>query len=163
MSPAANQDQDLPDPRANPYRDDIAADYLEGKVTAARFVAGSERRLGVACSPLMSKPVEGALQSSELLFGEDFTVYEEKDGWAWGQSETDGYVGYVPACGLGEASDPPTHRVRVPASHVYPEPHLKTPVSRANCRGEQKFCGSVPDRGGCRKTGFRRARREIGA
>ena len=95
MNPAENQDQELPDRRANPYRDDIAADYLEGKVTAARFVAGTDRRLGIACAPLMSRPDEGALQASELLFGEDFTCYEEKDGWTWGQSGSRAYVEYV--------------------------------------------------------------------
>ena len=71
--PDHSKDQNgLPDPRANPYRDDIAAVYLEGKVPAERFVAGADRRLGIACTPVMSKPDAGALQSSELLFGEDF-------------------------------------------------------------------------------------------
>ncbi len=120
--PNRSKDQNgLPDPRANPYRDDIAADYLEGKVPAARFVASADRRLGIACAPVMSKPDAGALQSSELLFGEDFIVYEDKDGWAWGQCGHDGYVGYVKSSGLFSNLPEATHWVTVLRSLVFPD------------------------------------------
>lgn len=119
----------LPDPRANPYRDDIAADYLEGKVEAARFVAGAERRLGLASQPVMSKPDESALQSSELLFGEDFTAYEEKDGWTWGQCGHDGYVGYVRSTGLYSTLPEATHWVQVLRSLVFPDNKGEYPPS----------------------------------
>ena len=45
------------DPRVHPYRDDIAADFLEGRIEAKNFVAGKPCRLGAAFAPVMSKPV----------------------------------------------------------------------------------------------------------
>ena len=48
-----------------------------------------------AAVPLAGAPSDDAAQDSELLFGEIFTVYERKDGWAWGQAASDHYVGYV--------------------------------------------------------------------
>ena len=97
MSPA-NTPLDPPlDPRTHPYRDDIAADFLEGKVESKSFVPGRQCRLGTAQSAVMTKPVtansiEGVMQASELLFGEAFTIYDESNGWAWGQCGHDGYV-----------------------------------------------------------------------
>ena len=83
------------DPRTYPYRDDIAADFLEGKVESKSFVPGRQCRLGTAQSAVMTKPVtansiEGVMQASELLFGETFTIYDESNGWAWGQCGHDG-------------------------------------------------------------------------
>ncbi len=34
--------------------------------------------------------------------GERVTVYDEHEGWAWGQLEADGYVGYLPSEALGD-------------------------------------------------------------
>ena len=107
------------DPRIHPYRDDLAADFLEGKVEARAFVPGKPCRAGVAFTPVMSKPVfsqptPGELQASELLFGEDFTVFEDTGGWSWGQCGHDGYVGYVKSTDLYSNLPKPTHWV-IPA------------------------------------------------
>lgn len=118
---------DAPDPRVYPYRGDIAADFLEGKVEAKAFVAGQERRVRAASSPVMSKPDAGALQASELLFGEAFTVYDESDGWSWGQCGHDGYVGYVPSVDLSHDLTQPTHWVTAVRSLVYPDPKGEYP------------------------------------
>ena len=46
---------------------------------------------------------------SQLLGGEVVTVYDEADGWAWVQNDTDGYVGYTPAVALRpRCVSPPT-------------------------------------------------------
>ena len=83
--------------------------HLKGKVEAARFVEGEEAVGGVGpgcrCGPALRMI---AAQDSELLFGEIFTVYERKDGWAWGQAETDSYVGYVRESGAGPSLSRPT-------------------------------------------------------
>jgi len=65
---------------------------------------------------------------TQLLFGERVRVFEEADGWAWVQSETDGYVGYLESAALGPAVAAPTHRLRALRSFLYPEPNLKTPA-----------------------------------
>lgn len=119
-----------PDPRVNPYRDDIAAESLRGKVAAARFVAGETRRVRIPHAALMTKPDRGALQGSELLHGEAFTVYEERDGWAWGQCADDGYVGYVAAKALAIGGPEPTHWVTAARSLVFPDGKGEYPAAR---------------------------------
>ena len=114
------------DPRVHPYRDDIAADFLEGRIEAKTFVSGKPCRLGAPYAPVMSKPVisrsgPGELQASELLFGEGFTVYEDTAGWSWGQCGHDGYVGYVRSKDLFGNMPEPTHWVSAVRSLVYPD------------------------------------------
>lgn len=109
------------DPRIHPFRDGAAADFLKGKVEAAIFFSGRENKLGVGWAPVMSKPDAGALQVSELLFGEVFTVYEEMDGWSWGQCGHDDYVGYVQSHFLYNNLPDPTHWVTAVRSLVFPD------------------------------------------
>ena len=115
------------DPRFHAYRDDLAAAELKGRVAAARFVAGTARRVRVGAAPLRRAPRHDAVLDTELLFGEDFTVYDQADGWAWGQSRHDGYVGYTPADALAADQVAPTHRVTALRSFVQPAPELKRP------------------------------------
>ncbi len=115
------------DPRVHPYRKDIAADFMEGRVDASSFVVGKKNRVGVAWAPVMTKPCpvnldgENVLQASELLFGESFTVFEDKDGWSWGQCGHDGYVGYVKSSNLFRNLNKPTHWVSALSSLVFPD------------------------------------------
>ena len=60
---------------------------------------------------------------TEALLGERVMIYEKTDeGWAWGQLETDGYVGWLSANALGPSGprgNPQGHgaaRVRVSRS-----------------------------------------------
>ena len=126
MSPADEPDPPL-DPRIHPYRDDVAADFLEGRVDAKAFVAGKPCRAGSAFVPVMSKPDKGALQSSELLFGEAFTVYEDTGGWSWGQCGHDGYVGYAPTAEIFGTLPEPTHWLTAVRSLVFPDAKGESP------------------------------------
>ena len=86
------------DPRITPARPDLAAQHLEGKVTAARFVEGEAREVIDAQAPVRAAPSPDAPLITEALMGERVTVYETNDeGWAWGQLADDGYVGWLPA------------------------------------------------------------------
>ncbi len=120
-------DTKILDPRVYPYRKDIAADFLEGRVKSKKFISGKEKRLGVSWAPVMSKPCiaskeeNNILQASELLFGESFFVYEEKDGWSWGQCNHDGYVGYIKSSNLFKTLDEPNHWVSAISSLVFPD------------------------------------------
>jgi cell wall-associated NlpC family hydrolase len=60
--------------------------------------------------------------------GERVTVYETTDeGWAWGQLDADGYVGFMPANGLAAPGPAPTHRVSALRTLVFPAPSFKLP------------------------------------
>jgi cell wall-associated NlpC family hydrolase len=116
----------LSDRRLTPARPDLAADWLRGKVEAARFVAGWRRRIVEPVAPLRRAPAHDAPLETEALYGESVIVYEEHEGWAWGQLQRDLYVGFMPANALGPEAQP-THRLSALRSFVYPKPDIKAP------------------------------------
>lgn len=116
------------DPRVTPARADLAAAHLKGKVEAARFAPGEPRVVIETSAPLRRAPRHDAPLDTEALHGERVTVYDiDGEGWAWGQIERDGYVGYVPANALVSPGLKPTHRVSAPRTFLYLEPDIKTP------------------------------------
>jgi cell wall-associated NlpC family hydrolase len=114
------------DRRLTPARPDVAAKHLEGKVESARFVEGGEKQVAVASAALRRSPAPDAMQETQLLFGETFVVYDEADGWAWGQAALDEYVGYVEARALVAPAFAPTHRVSALRTYVFAKADLKT-------------------------------------
>ena len=117
------------DPRRHPYREDLAAEALRGRVSAPRYAVGEVRQVVSAAAPLWSRPDPGAGWASQALYGELATVYDERDGLAWVQLAGDGYVGYVPADALSPKVAAPTHRVAVPATRLYAAPDAKALTS----------------------------------
>lgn len=117
------------DPRLHAHRPDLADETLRGQVVAATFVAGEAYRVSADLLSLRTGPTGKAEQGSELLFGESIRVFEVKDGWAWLQNDTDGYVGYAQASGLAAGTITPTHRISALRSYLYPEADLKAPAS----------------------------------
>ncbi|HEV3044266.1 MAG TPA: hypothetical protein VGY52_10385, partial [Roseiarcus sp.] len=57
------------DRRLTPARSDLAADWLRGKVDAARFVAGWPRRIVEPVAPLRRAPAHDAPLETEALYG----------------------------------------------------------------------------------------------
>jgi hypothetical protein len=116
------------DPRITPVRPDLAARHLEGKVTAARFVQGEERKVIDAQAPVRKHPAPDAPLMTEALMGERVTIYEfNEEGWAWGQLAADGYVGWLPASALLVPRDAPTHKVTALRTLAFPGPSIKLP------------------------------------
>jgi hypothetical protein len=116
------------DPRTTPARPDLAASHLAGKVEAARFVDGHAREVAEPQAPVRRSPSPDAPLDTEALKGERITIYDSNDeGWSWGQLAADGYVGYVPTSALRDPGPPPTHRVAVPRTLVFPGPSIKLP------------------------------------
>lgn len=115
------------DARITPARGDIAAAHLKGKVDAARFVEGRVLSASRGVVSIHATAEDLSRIESQLLFGESFIVYDEKDGKAWGQSAADDYVGYVRSSELAPVHSAATHRVTALATHSYAGADPKTP------------------------------------
>ena len=114
------------DPRINAFRDDLAAAALRGVVNAPRFAEGNAAIVRRGIAPLRAAPEAGAGLHTQLLHGEGFTVYDERDGWSWGQSELDSYVGYLESDSLRRSTLDPTHHVAMLATPLLPTPEVKS-------------------------------------
>ena len=123
------------DPRINPFRPEIAANHLRGHVEAKRFVEGSRHQIIEPVTMLRRTPSHDARLDTEALLGERMTIYETTDeGWAWGQLETDGYVGWLSSNALGAIGPTPTHKVAVPRAFAFAGPESQ---SRGRTNGSQ--------------------------
>ncbi|MEM9197047.1 MAG: NlpC/P60 family protein [Pseudomonadota bacterium] len=122
------------DPRLTPARADLVAAHLRGTQAAARFPEARFAeaqcfQIGVSVADLWEERAQ-TNRASQLLWGERIEIYEIRDGIAWGQAQTDGYVGYLDAAALAPPGPAPTHRVTVPLSHLYPAADMKRPATR---------------------------------
>jgi cell wall-associated NlpC family hydrolase len=118
----------MDDPRLTPARPDLAAKYLEGKVKAARFVAGETFEVTDAIAPVRQAPSPEAELMTQALKGERVTIYDrDGEGWAWGQLNRDGYVGWLPDSSLARPQAAPTHKVTAVRTFAFPGPSIKLP------------------------------------
>ena len=116
----------MDDPRLTPARPDLAAKYLEGKVKAARFVAGEEFCVTEAIAPLREAPAGDAMLLTQALKGERVTIYDRNgEGFAWGQLNSDGYVGWIPDAALARPAATPTHKITALRTFAFPGPSIK--------------------------------------
>jgi cell wall-associated NlpC family hydrolase len=118
----------MDDPRLTPARPDLAAKYLEGKIAAARFVTGEEFEISDAIAPLREGPSSDATLLTQALKGERATIYDRNsEGFAWGQLNSDGYVGWLPDRALAKPGAPPTHKITALKTFAFPGPSIKLP------------------------------------
>ena len=128
------------DKRINPFRADLAAEHLRGKGSARAFASPEIFTIRDGVAPVLRAPRPDALRDSELLFGEDFAVYDtDMEGWCWGQCLRDSYVGYVAKDALGPKSHP-THRVTAVRTFVYTVANIKAPPIMALSFGSLLAC-----------------------
>src|SRR5215813_8819136 len=112
--------------------------HLQGQVEAERFVEGKLHQVIEPVTALRRAPSHDARLDSEALLGERMMVYETtEDGWAWGQLETDGYVGWLSANALASSGPAPTHKVASLRAIVFPSPDIRTPPIAALPMGVQ--------------------------
>lgn len=117
------------DPRLTPARADLAAAHLKGRVDAPRYVVGATKRVIRSTADLRREPVATAPVETQALYGETVTIYDESgDGWAWGQLNRDGYVGWLATDVLGPPGPAPTHRVVATRAFIFSGPSIKTPA-----------------------------------
>lgn len=115
------------DARLYAYRPDLADARLKGEIASPQFVDGKKAHIAVPLADLRTAPRPDSGVNSQLLFGEEVLVFEDADGWAWVQSETDGYVGYVSDNTISTHNADATHVVAAPRTFIYPGPDLKKP------------------------------------
>jgi len=100
--------------------------HLAGKVEAARFVEGRAYEVVEPQAPLRRAPSPDAPLDTEALKGERVVIYDmNEEGWAWGQLESDGSVGFMPARTLREPGPASTHKVTALRTLVFPGPSIK--------------------------------------
>jgi cell wall-associated NlpC family hydrolase len=116
----------MDDPRLTPARPELAAKYLEGKIKAARFVEGRVFEISDAIAPLREGPSADAVLLTQALKGERVTIYDRNDeGFAWGQLNSDGYVGWLPDRALAKPLGEPTHKITALRTFAFPGPSIK--------------------------------------
>lgn len=136
------------DRRLNAYREDLADKSLEGQVAARRFVVGEPARIGLPVAALRPKPDLASGMDTEVLLGEEVTIFDRADGWAWVKAASDGYVGYLPDAALASPGAAPTHHVIVPRTFLYPGADLRFPASAALSMGSRlAIVGEAETRG----------------
>lgn len=114
------------DPRLNAFRSDLADARLgRAAAGAARLVEGEARVIAAPVLSLHREPRFDARIDTQGLLGERVRVFETREGWAWLQLEKDGYVGYAALDDLAAPASPPTHRVAVPSTFMFPAPDIK--------------------------------------
>jgi cell wall-associated NlpC family hydrolase len=118
----------MDDPRLTAARPDLAAKYLEGRVEAKRFVTGEEFCVAAAIAPLREAPAADAMLLTQALMGERVTIYDRNgEGFAWGQLNSDGYVGWIPDAALAKPLTAPTHKITALRTFAFPGPSIKLP------------------------------------
>jgi cell wall-associated NlpC family hydrolase len=118
----------MDDPRLTPARGDLAAKYLEGKVKADRFVAGETFEVVDAIAPLRETSATDAALLTQALKGERVTIYDRNgEGFAWGQLNSDRYVGWLPDSALVKPAAAATHKVIAIRTFAFPGPSIKLP------------------------------------
>lgn len=85
----------------------------------------------IELADLRQRPSPEAALETQILYGEDLTLYETQEGWGWVQLAGDRYVGYVALGTLSEGEAQATHKIMVNRSFIYPRPDIKAPVLAA--------------------------------
>ncbi len=136
------------DKRLHAFRDDVADIRLKEKVSASRYVEGSNARIMVPVANICSVPSRESGTDTQFLFGETISVFDETDGWCWVQGDRDGYVGYTAAANLSYVNTVPTHKVIVPRTFLYRTPDMKKPVTSCLSLGSLvEITGAAETRG----------------
>jgi cell wall-associated NlpC family hydrolase len=135
------------DPRINPFRPEIAASHLRGHVEAKHFVEGRRHQIIEPATALRRAPSQDAALDTEALLGELVVIYEDTDeGWAWGQLEADGYVGWLSSNALGAIGAASTHKVIVPRAFAFAAPDIRLPPAAALPMGARVAVARQHDR-----------------
>lgn len=116
-------------PRLHAYRADLADARLLGQVEAPRYAEERPAWVMAGVIPVRHSPQADAAIDTFFHYGETLRVFDERDGFAWCQSDRDRYVGYVEATALASGAAPAaTHYVANLGAYRYAKPDLRSPI-----------------------------------
>ena len=136
------------DRRLSAFDNDIADASLRGRVDSKSFVQGTPARISVAFTELRAKPSRESAIDTQLMFGEDVTVFNIEGEWSWVKAKRDGYVGWLESSTLSDIQTPITHLVSVPRTFMYPEPDIKLPHKGMRSMGSALVIDGFEERRG---------------
>ena len=111
------------DRRLTPANDYVAHESLRGQIDAPRYTEGTWAQVIAPKVPLLKAP--NGNRDRELVLGEGFCILDERDGFAFGFAQKDGYVGYLKRSWLHSPSWIATHRVGSIRTYAKEVPELK--------------------------------------
>lgn len=137
----------MSDRRLTPFSGRIGHVSLQG--LDVPLTEGKAARVAAPLAPLLAAP--GGAMDRQLIFGDELTVIDQRDGHAFVIAAKDGYCGWLAEGDLA-ASSPATHRVASPATHLYPEPRVQAPPlhplylnARLTVTGQSGAWAETPD------------------
>ena len=139
----------MPDPWSHSIRASIRSgprsppSHLRGPGRGAAIRRRHAHQVIEPIAALRRAPSHDARLDTEALLGERVMIYETTDeGWAWGQLETDGYVGWLSANALAAAARRRPTRSRCRA-------HSRFRVRTSSCRPPRRcpWARGSPSRG----------------
>ncbi|MEY2884944.1 MAG: hypothetical protein RL490_2668 [Pseudomonadota bacterium] len=133
------------DLRAHIVRGDFADVALAGEVAAHNYVAPVAMRCVAARTPVRKAGDAAATAVSELLFGEDFDLFDVAGDWGFGRTAADRYTGWVALAALAVPEAAPTHFVSAALAPVFAAADIKAPALMALPFGA-RVAGAMGDR-----------------
>ena len=115
------------DRRLTPARPDLAAEHLRDSIQAEAYAPGRRMQIRISHADVRRAPSYEAVTETQALHGETLIVYEENNGWCWGQLDRDRYVGYIAADALTDKVIKASHRISVRHTLVFSKPDIKSP------------------------------------
>lgn len=137
----------MSDRRLTPFSGRIGHVSLQG--LDVPLTEGKAARVAAPLAPLLAAP--GGAMDRQLIFGDEVTVIDRRDGHAFVIAAKDGYCGWLAEEGLAVPAAP-THRIKTPATHLYPEPRVQAPPlhplylnARLTVTGQSGAWAETPD------------------
>lgn len=130
------------DRRTTPATDRVALERLRGILDRPAYTAGEAARVIVPLTDICTAPA--GPRDRQMLLGRAVTVVDREGGWAFIEDENL-FCGWVDEADIGPAPAP-THRVAVPAAHVYASPDIKQrPLARLSLGARVAVAGIEGD------------------
>ena len=124
----------MDDPRLTPARPTSPRNISKARSRRRALSPARNSRYREAIAPLRRGPSPDAELATQALMGERVTIYDRNgEGFAWGQLNSDGYVGWLPDRALAK-----------PAACADAQGHgdhgrLRSPAPRSNCRRSRRL------------------------
>lgn len=130
------------DRRTTPATDRVALERLRGVIDRPAYTKGEAARVIVPLADICTAPA--GPRDRQMLMGRAVTVVDREGAWAFIEDENL-FCGWVDASHIGPATAP-THRVAVPACHVYATADIKQrPLARLSLGARVAVAGVQGD------------------